>query len=53
MTDDKPAITNMDGGSITVAFNGGNDHRGGHYGYRPIGTDPASLIDDNYGNDPT
>lgn len=50
ITDQKPAVTSLDGGSITVAFNGGDDHRGGHYGYRPAGTDPASLIDDNYGN---
>lgn len=49
ITDDKPAITSMDGGSITVAFNGGNDSRGGHFGYRPVGSDPASVIDENYG----
>lgn len=49
LTDDKPNLTSLDGGSITVAFNGGNDSRGGHFGYRPVGTDPASLIDENYG----
>ena len=49
LTDDKPNLTSLDGGSITVAFNGGNDSRGGHFGYRPVGTDPASLIDPNYG----
>lgn len=50
LSDDKTNIVSLDGGSIGISFNGGNDNRGGAEGYRPIGDDPESLIDPNYGN---
>ena len=50
LSDDKTNIVSLDGGSIGVSFNGGNDNRGGAEGYRPAGDEPESLIDPNYGN---
>lgn len=49
LSDDKTNIVSLDGGSIGVSFNGGNDNRGGAEGYRPAGDEPVSLIDPNYG----
>lgn len=50
LSDDKTNIVSLDGGSIGISFNGGNDNRGGAEGYRPTGDNPVSLIDPNYGN---
>lgn len=49
LSDDKTNIVSLDGGSIGISFNGGNDNRGGAEGYRPAGDEPVSLIDPNYG----
>ena len=50
LTDNKTNIVSLDGGAITVSFNGGDDARGGAVSYRPKGDDPVSLIDPDYGN---
>lgn len=60
-TDEKPTdlsngatgVVSLDGGSIGVSFNDDSDARGGTFGYQPFGNDPESLIDEDYGNDPT